>query len=474
MVTTAEASGKVRGVRAKENGRSSGGRGRAPHESAFSAVVCGGVRLTTSDGLRPGVEAAANPQRELPPAAALTEGLKVRTSALVGSHEAGTAECVRIETRLGNVAEIGRECRLVGFSGVGAAPVRAGDVAPGDWLAAPRRVPVFGGEPLPGGHALFLALMTSDGNLWSSQTPALNNSDPELVAAFSESVRGIEGVEVSPRADGENYGVVRDARAQAVGGKNAALLLLERHGLLGTRTSERFVPDGVFALPREDMAAYLGALWSGDGSAYHHRGSRGETGIVFYWSASRRMVEDVQHLLLRFGVVAKLRVAGEGGGPGKPGSFYALNISEAENIRAFADSVGRRAIGREAEKLRGVVALLPETGRPTLDVVPAGVWDAIERARASRGLSRRAVDTGAGVATRKRKNLSRRKMLAVAELLGEGDLLDIAESDVIWDRVDTVEGIGRRRVWESCWDRSPGAPSPLGLMAGHLFLAGSE
>ena len=80
---------------------------------------------------------------------------------------------------------------------------------------------------------------------------------------------------------------------------------LESRGVRFARAADKRVPEAIFRLPREGMALFLRALFSCDGSVYVRR-----SGIpgVSYSSISRQLAVDVQHLLLRFGLVAKLRV----------------------------------------------------------------------------------------------------------------------------------------------------------------------
>jgi len=80
--------------------------------------------------------------------------------------------------------------------------------------------------------------------------------------------------------------------------------------LLGLKISEgqcsaadKFVPQSIFTAPEASVRLFLQSLFSGDGSVFHSKAGFG----VEYHSSSRRLIEDVHHLLLRFGIFSLMR-----------------------------------------------------------------------------------------------------------------------------------------------------------------------
>ena len=62
------------------------------------------------------------------------------------------------------------------------------------------------------------------------------------------------------------------------------------------------IPQWVFSLDKEQLQLFLGTLWSTDGSFDN------KTGHTAYNSTSKILVEQIQHLLLRVGIVALFNV----------------------------------------------------------------------------------------------------------------------------------------------------------------------
>ncbi|NEX17542.1 MAG: replicative DNA helicase [Halochromatium sp.] len=119
-------------------------------------------------------------------------------------------------------------------------------------------------------------------------------------------------------------------------GPNALTRWLMDLGLWGRDAHHKFIPEPVFALPKAQLALFLNRLFATDGWATRLASGQCQLG---YASVSERLARQVQHLLLRFGVIAKLRhrcIRYEGG------DRYAwqLDLTDADSIRTFANEIG--------------------------------------------------------------------------------------------------------------------------------------
>jgi replicative DNA helicase len=90
------------------------------------------------------------------------------------------------------------------------------------------------------------------------------------------------------------------------GKRNPVAAWLDGMGLFGLRSHEKFVPNWVFSLPKEQVGLFLRNLWATDGCV--HLGDRGAS-RVYYASTSRRLVDDVARLLLRFNGILRIWVS---------------------------------------------------------------------------------------------------------------------------------------------------------------------
>ena len=107
-------------------------------------------------------------------------------------------------------------------------------------------------------------------------------------------------------------------------------------GIFGQRSYEKHLPDSVFRLPNDKLAVLLRHLWATDGAiSLRKPGTRGGA-RVYFSTASRRLALDVAALLLRFGIVARLRSMTQG--KGRP--VHTVDVSGAVDQRKFVDDIG--------------------------------------------------------------------------------------------------------------------------------------
>ena len=398
---------------------------------------------------------------------------------------------------------------------------KLGALSAGDHIAVPRRMPVFGREPLGAHRMKLLAYMLGDGNM-TGGVPRFTNANPAVREDFIEAAGelGCLGVreetsggtrtpslcvhadraivrrhrqtfartlrravlesrrparEIAGRAmvspasltnwsqgrtvpDAATSLRLREALAEDSveldvsdldrarnNGTNGLLRWLEELGLWGCAAKDKFLPDIIFRAPREELALFLNRLFAADGWATVLASGQAQLG---YCTVSEKLARQVQHLLLRFGVIASLCERSVRYGEARCPAFQ-LNITEPGSIRAFIEGIGifgkETAIGRVARTLEG------RRGHANKDLIPREAWKLIDDARGGESwasLSRR-MGFGPGhnlhVGTRA---LSRDRMSRFAEALDDQRLRDLAESDVYWDKIVSIEPLGREQVYD--------------------------
>jgi replicative DNA helicase len=213
------------------------------------------------------------------------------------------------------------------------------------------------------------------------------------------------------------------------------------------------VPAAIFALPKRQLATFLRQLWSAGGCAWWD--ALDGRARIAYVSASRRVVDDVARLMLRFDIMTRVEpVASDWpvwpGSPGLPG--YQLLISEAEDQLRFFDRIGicgaGAACAAQARKM-----LLASGGHTCLDTIPREVWGTISAVLAERQMPE--PEFAAAIGTRlsghalRSYSPSRARLGQIADVLGDSELELLAANDVFWDEVASVESIGEQPVYDA-------------------------
>ena len=185
-----------------------------------------------------------------------------------------------------------------------------------------------------------------------------------------------------------------------------------------------FVPAAVFNLPKRQIALFLRLIWAKDGSVTR-------SGRVYYASTSRRLVDDLSLLLLRFGISTRVS---------EPVGSYRLDVSGIDDQKRFLGEIGATG-GRAAHVALLLEAIKDEKANATIDTVPTDVW---QKVRAALESDRELAAVGSSTLRKRAQSLSR-----MASVLDEGDLELEATNDVLWDAVVSIEPDGVEEVFDA-------------------------
>ncbi|GAB3220916.1 replicative DNA helicase [Mycolicibacterium hippocampi] len=323
-----------------------------------------------------------------------------------------------------------------------------GELSVGARVAVPRRVPEpVQTERMHDSEVVMLAHMIGDGSCVKRQPVRYASVDEANLAAVEISAAHFD---VTPIRDEYPAARVTTLRLPAPyrlthGKRNPIAAWLDKLGLFGKRSYEKFVPAEVFALPNDQVALFLRHLWATDGSVRWD--AKLGIGRVYYASTSRRLVDDVMQLLLRFGIASRVYRAKKAGYR----DSWHLTIAGAESQSKFLGGIGVHGVKADAAKevlanLQGIVR------NPNADTVPAGVWAGVRTALTERQMTHRqfatAMNTKFCGSTMWKHSPSRGRLHRAAAVLEDRDLHDLATNDVYWDTIVDITSIGEQDVYD--------------------------
>jgi deoxycytidine triphosphate deaminase len=333
------------------------------------------------------------------------------------------------------------------------------DLRPGDRIAVARSCPAFGRDELPEHEALLLGFMIADGQCRTpGSSPCYTTGDPVLAAAFAQAAEAF-GCAVSPAGPYGHRVVNRRGRGGIVV-PNRCYAWLVAHGV-ACKSVDKVVPAAVFRAPRPAVAAFLRALFSGDGSVYTSTSRRGTEGVCLeYASSSERLARDVRHLLLRFGVFGLVRSRVSASGR----LAYRVQVTDPEMVALFAREIGFVPGSRKQERLEmiGGRHAAPRR-RSNFDTLPTAAWQEVRRAAAGAGRSLLSL----GGRTYPRQSVPCGIARRVADATGDDALTRLAHSDAVWDTVAAVTPAGVERVYDIT------VPGCANFMANDLYVHNS-
>ncbi|WP_375546563.1 replicative DNA helicase [Actinophytocola gossypii] len=375
----------------------------------------------------------------------LDERLRLVPRAMTKVFPSGVKEVFRLRMTSGRVVEATANHPFLTVDGW----VPLGELGAGDRLAVPRRVPApLDQKPLPEAEVVMLSHLIGDGSFVRHQPIRYASTDEANLRAVTEAA--------------EHFGItaVRDEHAAARctslrlpapyrlthGKRNPIAAWLDELGLYGLRSHEKFVPKAVFQAPNEQVALFLRHLWATDGSVRWDGTAR--QARIYYASTSRRLIDDIGQLLLRVGVLGRVKRVRKSGYR----DSWHLYVYGAENQLRFVDEVGVHGLrGLAAEhvgqRLRGVL------GNTNVDTVPAEVWNRVRSLLATKDMTHREFAAAMGSrscgSTMWKHAPSRSRLAKVAAVLDDAELDLLATNDVLWDEIAEIESLGEQAVYDA-------------------------
>ena len=221
---------------------------------------------------------------------------------------------------------------------------------------------------------------------------------------------------------------------------------LKELGIYNQRSHEKRLPPEVFTLANDQIALLLRHLWATDGSITNRKPGQRGPGRVYFSSYSMGLVQDVAALLLRLGIVGRIRsVHTKGYRP-----CHTVDVSGAEAQLRFVNLVG--GVGpREQPAEALAIELATRRVTTNVDTLPVEMFDEVRAAMQVQGISHRKMAALRGRSygvSNVRFAPSRALMRSYAEILGDPHLAASSESDVFWDRVVAIEQSGEEDVFD--------------------------
>lgn len=339
----------------------------------------------------------------------LTNDFKLKKTCASAFVDDGLKPVFRVRTATGR--EVATTLTHPFLTGEGWQPLGKIDV--GERIAVPREIPVFGHEVMPEYQLKTLAYMLGDGG--TTQTcPMFTNSNEALRADFAEAVGHFPGV-------------------------------------WAKKALYKQIPDCVFRLPKQQLALFLNRLFACDGSAFVQANGQGR---ISYASLSRELIRGVQHLLLRFGILSKIREK-QNRYANLRQSPWELEILDQTSQKRFIQDVGIFSKEQALAELSACInAKRIHSNRDSLPKSVNHYVLAKKGERSWRMLFEKSGKTlpagynphlsGSG-----ERCLSRHRAAEFADLLDADRYLEsLASSDIYWDEVVAIEPLGMQQVYD--------------------------
>ncbi|WP_336209268.1 replicative DNA helicase [Nonomuraea sp. LPB2021202275-12-8] len=379
------------------------------------------------------------------PVWSLDDGLRLVQRTMTHVFPSGVKEVFRLKLKSGREVKATANHPFMTYEGW----LPLGELAPGERLAVPRRIPApQHTKAWPEEEIVLLGHMIGDGSFVKRQPIRYASKDEACLKAVAEAAQhfGITAIR-------DDYPAARVTTLRLPapyrlthGKRNPIAAWLDGLGLFGLRSHEKFLPGGLFSLPEDQTALFLRHLWATDGCVWWDE-KIGQA-RVYYASTSRRLVDDVSQLLLRHGIASQMKETRKGNH--RP--CFQLYIYGAENQLRFLRDVGVHG-ERSKQAERCVAELEHRVINTNNDTIPREVWGRVRDVLAGQGVTHRQFAAELGTqfcgSTQWKHAPSRERLGRVAAILHDSDLEMLAVNDVFWDEVASIESLGEEPVYDA-------------------------
>jgi len=329
---------------------------------------------------------------------------------------------------------------------------RLDELVPGDRIALPRFLQGPGTDTMSHEEVGLLGHLIGDGCTLPTHAIQYTTKDPTLAEEVVRLATAVFGSEVRPRISPERSWIqvfIPPTRHLTHGVRNPVRVWLEELGAFGLRSYDKRVPAKVFNQSLPGIAVFLRHLWATDGCVHLSHGIS-HYANVYYASSSEGLARDVQSLLLRLGITAKL---GRHAQVGKGRDQFHVGINGRDDIVRFLAVVGVLGTNKIAHRRAILEYFSTRSANTNRDVVPADVWRLhVLPAMSAAGITTREMHAGIGSAYSGtgiyKQNLGRERARRLAEVVRSGELELLSISDVYWDVISAINPDGEDDVFD--------------------------
>lgn len=300
-------------------------------------------------------------------------------------------------------------------------------------IAVPRKIDVFGKEAIPENEVKILAYLLSEGHTMNNWV-LFSNTDPIIIDDFKQAIKEFNNtLEITLHSKEGCYRVTNKDNRYSFKENPLKTWLIDQKAF-GKYAQEKGIPQTIFKLPKEQLSLFLNRLFSCDGSIYYDKSIN--TWEISYSSSSKKLIEQVQHLLLRFEIIGKLR-SKETKYNEKVFPCYEFVLNR-ENCIRFIKNIGFWGKKQEIALKQCLPAIKNVKANPNIDTIPKEIWEMYRPENWATIGRKLGYAHPKAMRERIKYSTSRTLMLQIAEAEENETLKMLATSDLLWDEITSI------------------------------------
>jgi len=353
----------------------------------------------------------------------------------------GEHECLKVETEYGRFDETTLNHPYLVWNDNMYEPtwVNAEDLKIGDLIACSSHIDTFGNESIGIDKAKILGYLYGDGGISNSYI-GFTNKNKIVINDLSKSIENsFPNCMLKKGKSKYQYSIVRKNNS----GKNDVNLWLNKIGCKGLLAKEKYIPAIIKKAPKEEVSAFLNALFSCDGFVKIDKPYKNHKNPIYKVAitlSSKKLIYDIQKILTCFGIISNIKY-----NPAKLNDkifdAWTLKIDNVKDNIKFCKEIG--IIGKE-DKIQ--LLLEQNKNKESKQLAPSGIWNRIEKYKKDNNTSYSKIygtkNRYDNNRLKKYKNITNKKALCCAKNMNDNIINNYCNGEIIWERIKTIEKIG--------------------------------
>jgi intein/homing endonuclease len=354
----------------------------------------------------------------------------------------GKKECIKIITKTGREIECALTHPFLHFS---KGWIESKELKEKDFICCPKNINFFGNNELKESEIKLIAYLIADGSLTTSSY-IFTKKEIEIKNDFRNCV--IDIGDVFSILDNFDDNIIRKNKSE----KSNIQKLFEKYNIKRCKSIYKEIPDIIFTLKKGLISLFLNILFTCDGSIYGDK----KNVEIQYSSGSKKLIYQVQSLLLRFGIISSVK---EKKVKNLDHIYYGLNIRDKQNILLFLDNIGFSFSKKEkAEKLK-IILEFKRDNFSFIDKFPFEfkkiIHQEINKFKIKNNIQYKDLLRFKPIKNilnelNRKVGIKKYNVIQINEIIKSDILNKYLDNDIFWDQIEEIKYIG----YQECYDLS--------------------
>ncbi|MGB9883631.1 MAG: LAGLIDADG family homing endonuclease, partial [Microgenomates group bacterium] len=380
---------------------------------------------------------------------AMTDDYKIKPAKLIKAFKTGVKITYLLKTQSGREIKATANHKFYCLDGWR----RLDQLKTGDLIAVPRLVEFSGLKNITDQELIFFAHMLGDGCYVKNQPLHYTSASLKNIQIVKKTAKELFKINGRLVKQKNWYHLYLPSPFHLTHHRHHPFVeWLKSKNLNLAHSYEKELPLDFMALEKEKIKLFLHHLWATDGNlSWKKIKGRKLSASIYYSSTSKQLIDQLQYLLLRLGILSTIRVL-------KKKNYrpnYQVHIQGKENQLKFLKSVG--VFGKDDLVKKLIKAIEKIKSNTNLDIIPKQVWQLfVKKEKERQDISWRQLANLCGTSysgsSLFKNNVGRERLERIAQVLKSEVLKNLANSDIYWDKVVAIEKLGNEEVFDATVD----------------------